>query len=227
MNILILICVTVPVFVAACVVFSIAKKQFLKIISQVLIIAVLAAWVFYNFESVQQPLRFNAEQKKRYDATVLRLKDIRTAQVAYRSEYKKYTRHFDTLIEFLKTDSFKVVKIIGDEDDSASVAAGKIIKETIKLSVLDSLFKKGYSVDSLRFVPFTEGVQFEMDTAFVKAGNVTVNVFEAKVPFEILLNGLDEQLLHNFSLEKQQRTGYAGLRVGSLTETTNNAGNWE
>jgi hypothetical protein len=227
MNTLILICVTVPVFVAGCVVFSITKKRILKIISQVLIIAVLAAWIFYNFESVQQPLRFNAEQKKRYDATVQRLKDIRTAQVAYRSEYKKYTPHFDTLIEFLKSDSFRVVKIIGDEDDSATVAAGKVIKETIKLSVLDSLFKKGYNVDSLRFVPFTEGIAFSMDTASVRAGNVRVLVFEAKVPFDILLKGLDEQLLNNFSLEKQQRTGYAGLRVGSLTETTNNAGNWE
>jgi len=41
------------------------------------------------------------------------------------------------------------------------------------------------------------------------------------------LRGLDPQLLVNFNADRQQKTGYAGLKVGSLEETTNNAGNWE
>jgi len=182
---------------------------------------------YFVYESIQKPLRFNTVQKSRYDVTIQRLKDIRTAQVAYRSERKEYTSSFDTLINFMKIDSFRVVRIIGDEDDSASVVAGKIIRETIMVSVLDSLFKKNFNVDSLRYVPFTEGVQFELDTANLRAGNVMVNVFEAKIHNEILLKGLDRQLLTNFNADRQKKTGYAGLKVGSLTETTNNAGNWE
>ena len=95
------------------------------------------------------------------------------------------------------------------------------------MSVLDSLFKKGYQVDSIRFVPFTDGIQFELGTANLEAGKVNVNVFEAKVDNNILLQGLSPQLLINFNSERQKMTGYAGLKVGSLTETTNNAGNWE
>jgi len=199
----------------------------MKVVIQIILFAAICLVAYFVYESIQKPLRFNAVQKSRYEATVQRLKDIRTAQVAYRSERKEYTRSFDTLINFLKTDSFKVVRIIGDEDDSASVMAGKIIRETIRVSVLDSLFKKGYHVDSLRYVPFTQGVQFEMDTAFLKAGNVMVNVFEAKITNDVLLRGLDPQLLVNFNVDRQKKTGFAGLKVGSLTETTNNAGNWE
>jgi hypothetical protein len=193
----------------------------------VILIAAICVVTYLVYESAQQPLRFNAEQKHRYDATIKRLKDIRTAQLAFRSEHKRYTGCFDTLIDFLKTDSFTVIQIIGDVDDSVSVAAGSIIRKTIRVSVLDSLFKHGYPVDSIRFVPFTAGLEFELGTANIEAGKVIVNVFEAKVHNNDLLKGLDPQLIVNFNADRMVKTGFAGLKVGSLTETTNTAGNWE
>jgi len=199
----------------------------MKIVLQVILFAAICVVGYLVVESIQKPIRFEAEAKKRSDATVQRLKDIRTAQVAFRSEHKEYTGNFETLIEFLKNGEFKVLRIIGDLDDSLTVSSGKIIRDTIRIPVLDSLFKKGYAVDSIRFVPFTRGVEFLMDTAYLTAGNVKVNVFEAKIDFDILLQGLDPQLLVNYKADKVIRTGYAGLKVGSLTETTNNAGNWE
>ena len=198
-----------------------------KVIHVILIAAVCAA-AYLVLESVQKPIRFNAEKDKRYEATVQRLKDIRTAQVAFRSEYKKYTGSFDTLISFLKTDSFSVVMQIGDEDDSVAVASGNVFRTTVRVSVLDSLFKKNYDVDSIRYVPFApRGTEFELGTNNIMAGNVSVNVFEVKVPFDVLLHGLDPQLLINYNSEMEKKRGYAGLKVGSLTETTNNAGNFE
>ena len=199
----------------------------MKTVIQVILAAAICVLVYFVYESVQKPIRFNTEKDRRYAVTIQRLKDIRTAEIAYRSEYKKYTGSFDTLIDFLKTGSFKVVMQIGDEDDSAAIKAGQIIRDTILVSVLDSLFKKGYQVDSIRFVPFRDGIQFELGTANLEAGKVNVNVFEAKVDNNILLQGLSPQLLINFNSERQKMTGYAGLKVGSLTETTNNAGNWE
>jgi len=199
----------------------------LRIVIQVILFAAICLVAYLVVESIQQPIRFNAEKDRRYEATIQRLKDIRTAQVAYRSEKKEYTGSFDKLIDFLKTGEFRVVRIIGDLDDSATIQAGKIIRDTIRIPVLDSLFKRGYSVDSIRYVPFLQGVEFDLDTAFLTAGNVKVNVFEAKISNDVLLNGLDPQLLFNFNADRVIRTGYAGLKVGSLTETTNNAGNWE
>ncbi len=199
----------------------------MKTVIQVILIAGICVMGYFVYESIQKPIRFNAERARRYAATIQRLQDIRTAQVAYKSENKKYTGSFDTLIAFLKSGSFKVVKQIGDEDDSADVKAGRIVRDTVRISVLDSLFKKGYHVDSLRYVPFTRGKEFELGTANLKAGNVDVNVFAAQVLNDILLQGMDPQLLTNFNADRERATGYPGLRVGSLTETTNNAGNWE
>ena len=56
---------------------------------------------------------------------------------------------------------------------------------------------------------------------------VRVRVFEVKVPYDVLLAGLDPQSVINYTEEREEITGYPGLKVGSLTEATNNAGNWE
>ena len=195
----------------------------MKAVIHVILIAAICVVAYLVVESVQQPLRFNAEKDTRYNATVQRLKDIRSAQIAFRSEHKKYTGSFDTLIDFLKSGHFKVVQIIGDEDDENAV----VKRDTIRIPVLDSLFRKGYPVDSIRFVPYTRNVEFELGTNNLEIGKVIVNVFEAKIPFDVLLHGLDPQLLVNYNADRIIKTGYAGLKVGSLTETTNNAGNWE
>ena len=54
-----------------------------------------------------------------------------------------------------------------------------------------------------------------------------VPLFEAKVPFAKLLNGMDHQLLVNLIFERTDTDRYPGLMVGSIDNPNNNAGNWE
>ncbi len=179
--------------------------------------------------SIMEPINFQSDKDVRYNATIARLKDIRTAQVAYRSEHHRYTSSFDTLISFLKNDSFRVVRQIGSLDDSAAVAEGRVFRDTISVCVRDSLFKKaGFIIDSLCFVPYTNGQKFEMAAGELQTGSkVIVQVFEASVLNKVLLNGLDHQEIVNLDDVAKQLNRFPGLKVGSLTEATNNAGNWE
>jgi hypothetical protein len=148
--------------------------------------------------------------------------------LAYRVENEKFTGSFDTLINFVKYDSFRVVKQVGSLDDSIAVAKGLVYRDTIMLSVLDSIFKKGYPVDSLRFVPFAGNSQFEIAAGQLETGSgLKVQVFEAKVHNDVLLKGLDRQLVVNENDLRKKLERYPGLQVGSLTEFTNHAGNWE
>lgn len=209
----------------------------MKTVIQIILLAAIIVLTYLLYESIQGPIRFNKEKKLREDATIARLKDIRTAEIAYKSEYDRFTGSFDTLIAFLKADSFRVVQKIGSIPDSLIEAGmterealrkGLIKRDTIRISVLDSLFKPGFYVDSLRYVPYTQGIEFELGAGDLATGSkVTIRVFEAKVPFDILLAGLDRQLIINYKEEREKITGYPGIRVGSLTEPTNNAGNWE
>ncbi|HPF93958.1 MAG TPA: hypothetical protein PLV65_08465, partial [Tenuifilaceae bacterium] len=142
----------------------------MKTVYQILLLVAIAILSYFIYESVMTPIRFNKEKDKRYDKTIERLKDIRTAQLAFRSENSKFTGSFDTLIDFVKHDSFKVVRQIGSMDDSVAVAKGLVYRDTVKISVLDSIFPKAYPVDSLRFVPYTGGKEFELGSGEITTG---------------------------------------------------------
>ena len=201
----------------------------MKTVIQVLLSVAILVLGYLLVDSINQPIRFQQEQRARYNRTIDRLKDIRTAQLAYRSVYGEFTGSFDTLIDFVKNDSFRVVMAIGFEDDEEGVASAEIIRDTIRVSVRDSIFPRGYPVDSLRYVPYTGGrEEFFLGAGEVMTGSgLNVKVFEAHVHNNVLLAGLDRQLVINMNDERIRRDQFPGLRVGSLTETTNNAGNWE
>jgi len=199
----------------------------MKRVLQILLLVVIVALAYFVVESIMHPIRFESEKNIRYSNTIERLKAIRTAQIAFRSQYGKFTGSFDTLIHFMKHDSFKVEKQIGSLDDSLAVAKGLVYRETIKVSVRDSLLKE-YPIDSLRYVPFVGNAQFEMAAGEIETGSkVKVKVFEAKAHNDIILQGLDKQLIINLNDMRKKLERYPGLQVGDINVANNSAGNWE
>ena len=200
----------------------------MKTVYQILLLIIIVVLSYLVYESILTPIRFNKNKDRRYAKTIERLKDIRTAQLAYRSEHNKFTGSFDTLIDFVKFGEFRVVRQIGSLDDSVAVAKGLVKRDTVRISVIDSLFRPGYPVDSLRFVPFTGGAEFEMGAGELETGSgLAVKVFEAKVHNNVLLKGLNRQLVINLNDLRKKLERYPGLQVGSLEQATNHAGNWE
>lgn len=186
--------------------------------------------------SIYEPIEFEQERKKRYDKVIENLKQIRQAQVAYKEVYNRYTGSFDTLINFVKFDSLPLVRAEGTipeeyidslksrtKAEQLALKQGLIKRDTIKMSVKDSLFGPEFKVEKLPIVPYTDGVQFEMAVGEVTASGLPVKVFEAKVLSEVVLNGLNKRLIATYNDGKD----YPGLKVGSLEEANNNAGNWE
>jgi len=199
---------------------------------QVILVVAIVVLTYLLWESIAQPIRFNKERGKRYEAVIQRLKDIRSAQIAYKSVYGKFTADFDSLITSVKQDSFSVVKAIGSVPDSITeaeaVKLGIVSRDTVKIPIRDSLFVSNYFVDSLKFVPYTAQAVFELGaTQLETVSAIKVWVFEAKVPNTTILNGMNMQLIGSENAERKKLNKYPGLKVGSLTETTNNAGNWE
>ena len=105
-----------------------------------------------------------------------------------------------------------------------------------KIAVKDTLFRsrKDFDIDNIDKIPFAVGeygaaeVQnIQMDAIVKKVSGVDVPLFEAKLPYKSLLNGLDHQLIVNLIAEREDLGQYEGLQVGSITAPNNNAGNWE
>ncbi|TLX71509.1 hypothetical protein E9993_20365 [Labilibacter sediminis] len=209
----------------------------MKTVIQIVLIIAIVGLGYFCYDSINSVIEFNRIQKVRQDINIDKLKDIRTAQVAYKTVNEKYTGNFDTLINFVKTDSLLLIKKEGSLSDSLLEAGwteekalklGMIKRDTILVSVLDSLFTNNYPIDSLRYVPFVEGEEYELGSGVVQTGSgVKVQVFEAKIHNNIYLDGLDKQEIINLNDKALKLEKYPGLKVGSLEETNNNAGNWE
>ncbi|MFO7830097.1 MAG: hypothetical protein R6V23_15855 [Bacteroidales bacterium] len=206
-----------------------------KVIQIVLAIAIVVL-AYLIWESIQTPIRFNKEKDKRYDATIQRMKDIRTAQLAFKDEYGRFTGSFDTLITFIETDSLRFVKAEGSLPDElleqgwteeVAVKEGLIKRDTIRVAVKDTLFAKEFSAKTLWKVPFTENDSIKLAAAKINISKTKVNVFEAKVHNDILLHGLDRQLIINLNERMKNANNFPGVKVGDIVDPNNNAGNWE
>lgn len=193
------------------------------------------------WDTIKTPLDFEKERKVRYDETVVRLKDIRKAEVAYKDAKGVFSGSWDTLIAFVKNDSLPHVRRIGMLTDSMIEAGlnekmalkkGLIIRDTVYSKVMDEIFDSiGYSIDELRYIPNSGGQEFWLkQTIIVTGSGIKVPVFEARAHNNQFLSELEadfKQELVNLNEQQRANDRYPGLKVGSVTETNNNAGNWE
>lgn len=227
----------------------------MKAVINVLLGLCICALVYICYASIMGPINFENQKKARDKEVIARLINIRKAQQEYRVQKQQYTESFDTLIDFVKTERIPFVAkegVLTDkqlEDGLTEKKAMAIInkakktgnykeveknglqnfkRDTMWVAILDTIFPRGFNADSIRYVPFGNGAEFEMksknDTA--KSGAPLI-LLEVKTPYTTYLNGLDGQEIANL-IDIQEKLGkYAGLMIGSLETPNNNAGNWE
>lgn len=149
---------------------------------------------------IMGPLNFKKERDMRYSHVQQRLKDIRTAQIMYKSVKGFYTHSFDSLLNFIKHDSVPVVIKNGRIPDGMTremaIDSGYLVIEEKLIPAIDTTFHAEYLndplyvgkfyVDSLPYIPFTKGVKFEMQASQIDKNGVWVPVFQVKdiAPFD-------------------------------------------
>ena len=208
----------------------------MKVTFKILLVAAVVVLIYMCYRSIMGPIEFEQENDAREKAVIARLIDIRTAQIEYKNKYKVHAPNFDELSRFLKEEKIPFLKkegVLTDEQlekgmtEKEAVKQGLIKRDTFWVVAKDTLFKAGFNVDSLRFVPGTSETFF-MDTASLVSGSgYTIKVFEASVTYDTYLGDLDKQEVANLKDVATKSNKFAGLKVGSLEEINNNAGNWE
>lgn len=208
----------------------------MKVTLKILLAVAVAVLAYMCYRSIMGPIEFNDEKDRRENLIKQRLIDIRKAQIEYKNIHKVHAANFDELSKFLKEEKLPfLIKegVLTDEQlqkgmtEKEAVKKGLIKRDTIWVTAVDTLFGKGYNVDDLRNVPVAN-VQFKMDTATLTSGSgYTVKVFQCGVLYDDYLGDLNKQEVYNLNDKASKMGKYAGLRVGSVDEINNNAGNWE
>ena len=191
-----------------------------------LVIVVLAVLIV---RSINEPVKFNHEKDARQEVAIQRLKDLREIQTTFKSAFGYYAPVMDTLIDFYNNGKITIVRQIGSMDDSIAVARKLVRRENIEIFVKDTLFasRPDFHIDSLRYIPFSNGDTVIMSAVNKMVSGVNVPLFEAKMPYNSLLKGMDRQLVINLIADREDTERYPGLMVGSIENPNNNAGNWE
>ncbi len=86
----------------------------MKVVMRVLLAIAIVLLAYISWKSIQGPIDFNAESDRRDKAVIQRLVDIRTAQVALRSQTGSYASSFDSLIYFVKNGRIATLVRSGD-----------------------------------------------------------------------------------------------------------------
>ena len=229
----------------------------LKIAIEVLLAAAVVLLTCLIVQSIQKPVKFNQEVEARSQVGIQRLKDIRTLQVAFKSENGRFSPTIDSLKIFYETGKMNILMQIGSNDDSIAVANTEAIKKANKrlkadeltaklqeayaagqkvvfstvtaIPVKDTLFnnRPDFCIDSLAYIPFSGKEPVQMEATIKTVSGVQVPLFEARMPYKALCKGLDNQLRINLDADRKDQNKYEGLQVGNITVPNNNAGNWE
>ena len=232
------------------------KNNNMKTVLNIVLAAIAVFLLYICYESVMGPVRFEEEKNFRDKVVQARLLDIRKAQAEYSNTHdRQYTDNFDSLIYFVKNQKLPLVfkkgvlsdaqlenglteakamaiinkaKKTGKYDEVKKNGLENFSRDTTWVAVIDTIFPKGFNADSLRYVPFGNGVQFQMDTLTqVARSGAPICLLEVKTPYEAYLGDLDKQEIINLKDQQAQLNKYCGLKIGDLETANNNAGNWE
>jgi hypothetical protein len=209
----------------------------MKVVLRILLAVAIVALMYMCVQSILTPINFEKQQKTREKAIVERLINIRDAQIGFKSVRGVYAGNFGELQKFLNEEKIPFLIKEGELTDDQlkegmteqeAVKKGIIRRDTTWVLAKDTLLSSNYDVASIGKVPGFENNTFTLDTATISSSSgYTVPVFEASVPYDVYLGDLDPQLLFNLKDKMKKMDRYLGLRVGSVTQINNNAGNWE
>ena len=193
-----------------------------------------ALLVFAIYQSINSPIEFNKVKSERYLKVIDRLKDIRNAQVAFKSVNGIYSNSFEELVKFVDSAQFTIVQ----KRDSSYMQYDRIyridmLREVIVIdtlgyvSVKDSLFSNTDSYKFMASIPI-EGVdnKFKLKADIIDKNGYNVPVFEVRVSKDLILFDQNKDLI----AQEKQTISVDGVNgpdivLGSLSDVSTN-GNW-
>jgi hypothetical protein len=208
--------------------YSLIPLQLYKYLIILFVPAVIVMF-WLSFNSINDPIKFENEYRRRGEVLKERMIHIRDAQEAFRSVNRRYTADFDTLIDFIKEGQMPLLRRINNTpahlrdslSDREAIKRGFIQVDTSYIAVIDSVFKSVYNFnpDNIRWIPFSNPKQeFELQAGMINRGNVTVPVFEVVADKRIYLADQKKQYINQEKVISYQ--------VGSMFEPIRD-GNWE
>ncbi len=209
-----------------------------KKIAQIVLAFVIVALVYVIYQQISTPIKFDKELATRQASVIERIKDIRTAERAFKSKYMRFTGSFDSLEQFILTDTLELERKLVDEDDSVAMAmlkkSGKKNVEKFKIAVIDTIFSPKKltekEVKELRYIPYSNNKPYYLEAGIITTeSKVVIPVVECRAPYKEFLDTVayHQEVVNLIDDSENNFNRYPGVKFGSMESGNNEAGNWE
>lgn len=227
----------------------------MKTTIKISLFAAIAVLTYFCFMSILTPIRFERVRAEREKVVIQTLINLRTAQVEHRDQKGYYTSSLDSLITFIKTGKKNVVLKEGTLNDAqlqAGLTEARAVaivrrgnqreirelglenfrRDTTNVPLIEALYSNTLSVeaiDNLKYIPFSEKVEFEMElnNNYISSNGIRIPLCEIRAPYRTFLFDVNRQEALNLIDLQEKLEKYPGVKVGAVNEPNNFAGNWE
>ncbi|MDO4758174.1 MAG: hypothetical protein Q4A18_02795 [Rikenellaceae bacterium] len=211
----------------------------MKKIAQILLALVIIGFVYVIYQQISTPIRFENELKSKSAQVIERIKDIRTAERAFKSKYQRFTADFDSLANFILNETIEMERKLVDEDDSVGLALlkrqGKKNVEKFQVSVIDTIFSPKKltkeEIMNLRYIPTTDNkAEFILEAGQITTeSKIVIPVVECRAPYIMFLDTVTfrQEIVNKIDDDVNNFNRYPGIKFGSMETGNNEAGNWE
>ncbi|NJL74890.1 MAG: hypothetical protein HC892_07530 [Saprospiraceae bacterium] len=192
----------------------------MRLIINLILLLITIGLLYVLIVSIREPIAFASEKTRREAAVKDRLIQIRKAQELYRGITDTYAPNFDTLEQVLRTGAFKIVKVTGDPDDPTGMA---ISYDTIVKPAIDSVQSLGLLLDSLRYIPYTNKVEFDIAADTITYQQTLVSVVEVGAKRSVFMGRFADTKYIKYDNKYDPN---AAIKFGDMN-TPKLSGNWE
>jgi len=193
-----------------------------RTIFNLILVALIGVLIFALVKSIEEPIAFKDEKEKREAAVVERLITIRNAQKLFYGIKDGYAPSFDSLKKVLKTDTFKLINIIGDPDDPDNPV---VTYDTAFVMAADSIATLGLILDSIEYVPYADdpGLEFEIKADTTRSQKTLVSVVEVGIRRNKFMGKFGDKKYQKYddNYDPAKKIKFGDLNKPSLS------GNWE
>ena len=191
------------------------------------VLFLLIVFLGYRLYSIiLDPINYEKLEERRYAEVKMKLEQIRDVQKAYRTEYRSFAADLNAVIAFVDTGRAAII----ERKDSSFMYYDEVYqqdmeKDTIVTKVLgyesvkDKIFGADFDSESLRYIPFSDNKEFELQAGKLEVNDVVVPVFVARAPNTLIFHDV-------LSRYKQYIDVDYALEVGDLNQPTL-SGNWK
>ena len=192
------------------------------VINLLLFLAVLALG-YMTYASIKAPISFKNELDRRERAVIQKLNKIRNAQQVYRDvSGGSFANSWDTLKQVLREGDLMFINIVGDPDDP-NFDPKNLTRDTTYKPAIDTIRAMGIDLDSLEYVPYSQGVKFHIAADTLTYQSTLVNVVEVGTKYKEFLGPYADP---SYAKYDKMYDPEKMIKFGDLTKPST-AGSWD